>query len=105
MDTTENIDDIVQKANFISKELWEAAINGLMAATPIFEKFFKSMDFDGRGAAHAAIFLRDIHMAICAMQYVSEFARDKVRLAALNEEDYKKAQQYIAGLAKERMVT
>ena len=99
----DTIKDIAEKGGFLSKEMWEAALNGLTATAPIFEKFFKAMDFEGKGAVHAAIYMRDIHMAICAMRYVADHARDKVRFVQLNDDDYAKAEEYIKNMIGERI--
>jgi len=85
----------IQSGTSLTKEMWELAINGLMAATPVFERFFKAMDFNGKGAENAEVFMQDMTLALAAMQYVAEYALDKVRFIPLTDTDINKAYEFM----------
>lgn len=62
------------------KNDWHEAAENLMQAGLMVAKYFRAMNFEGRGKEDADDWMADVTLACTALRYVAEFAADKCRM-------------------------
>ena len=70
----------------LTKEQWQAYIDEIKEAAPIVADVLLRHNFEGRGQEDHDDYLTSQTTAIAAMEYVKEFAADKVHFAAIMKE-------------------
>jgi len=81
----------MQQSQSIPKDRWEFATAGLTASAPLIASNIKKMGFAGQGDEAAEQYLADIELAIIAMNYVTNFAVDKVRFVPMDDASFEAA--------------
>ena len=67
----------------LTKEQWQEYIDEVKDAAPIIANMFLKMNHDGRGQEDHDDYMTSMIVAVAAMEYVREFAADKVMFAAV----------------------
>ncbi|MCL2618158.1 MAG: hypothetical protein FWD98_03785 [Defluviitaleaceae bacterium] len=86
------------KSHTIAKERWQFAVAGLTASAPLMAAVIRKKNFAGQGEQAAEQYLSDIELAVCAMNYVSEFAADSVRFVSQDDASFEAALQKLRDL-------
>lgn len=68
----------------LTPEQWQDYIDEITEASPIIANMFLKMNMDGRGQEDHDDYLTSQMAAIAAMNYVKEFASDKVIFVSVN---------------------
>ena len=82
---------MVMQGQAIPKDRWRFAIAGLMASAPLIAESMKKNNFAEQGKEAAESYMADIELAIHAMEYVAEFAADKIKFVALDDAAFEAA--------------
>ena len=70
----------------LTKEQWQDYIDEVKMAAPIIANMFLKMNHEGRGQEDHDYYMTSMIAAVAAMEYVREFATDKVIFAAVGSE-------------------
>ena len=81
----------MQQSQAIPKDRWGFAAAGLTASAPMIADTIKKRNFQGQGEDAAEAYLADIELAIIAMNYVANFAVDKVRFVPMDDASFEAA--------------
>ena len=73
----------IMKTTALTKEQWQEYIDEVKEAAPIIANMFLKMNHDGRGQEDHDDYMTSMIVAVAAMEYVREFAADKVMFAAV----------------------
>ena len=73
----------ITKTTALTKEQWQEYIDEVKEAAPIIANMFLKMNHDGRGQEDHDDYMTSMIVAVAAMEYVREFAADKVMFAAV----------------------
>lgn len=73
----------ITKTTALTKEQWQEYIDEVKDAAPIIANMFLKMNHDGRGQEDHDDYMTSMIVAVAAMEYVREFAADKVMFAAV----------------------
>ena len=73
----------IMKTTALTKEQWQDYIDEVKEAAPIIANMFLKMNHDGRGQEDHDDYMTSMIVAVAAMEYVREFAADKVMFAAV----------------------
>ena len=75
----------IDKHTTLTKEQWQNYIDEVKMAAPIIANMFLKMNHEGRGQEDHDDYMTSMIAAIAAMEYVREFAADKVIFASIKE--------------------
>ena len=67
----------------LTKEQWQDYIDEVKTAAPIIANMFLKMNHEGRGQEDHDDYMTSMIAAVAAMEYVREFAADKVIFASI----------------------
>ena len=73
----------IDKHTTLTKEQWQNYIDEVKMAAPIIANMFLKMNHEGRGQEDHDDYMTSMIAAIAAMEYVREFAADKVIFASI----------------------
>ena len=73
----------ITKTAALTPEQWQDYIDEIEKAAPIIANMFLKMNHDGRGQEDHDDYMASMIVAVAAMEYVREFAADKVMFAAV----------------------
>lgn len=76
----------IGKAITLTPEQWQDYIDEIKAAAPMIANMFLKINRDGRGQEDHDDYLNSQLVAVSAMEYVRQFAADKVMFATVKEE-------------------
>lgn len=73
----------ITKTTTLTKEQWQDYIDEVKTAAPIIAENLKKINYEGRGQEDHDDYMASMIVAVAAMEYVKEFAADKVMFAAV----------------------